>query len=91
MSIKIAFSGIGGVGGYYGGMLAKHGEQNKDINVYFISRGENLELIRKQGLEIKLPHSSQIVHPQLATDKPTEIGPVDYLFCTTKKIGRAHV
>ena len=84
MSIKIAFSGIGGVGGYYGGMLAKHGEQNKDINVYFISRGENLELIRKQGLEIKLPHSSQIVHPQLATDKPAEIGPVDYLFCTTK-------
>jgi len=84
MSIKIAFSGIGGVGGYYGGMLAKQYEQGNDVNVYFISRGENLELIRKQGLEMRFPNLSQIVHPKLATDKPEEIGVVDYLFCTTK-------
>lgn len=84
MAIAVAFSGIGGVGGYYGGKLAGFYEHTRDINVYFISRGDNLETIRQQGLILQTPQGIQNVHPRLATDKPEEIGPVDYLFCTTK-------
>ena len=45
MEIKIAFSGIGGVGGYYGGRLAHFYRQSENIKIYFISRGENLEIL----------------------------------------------
>lgn len=84
MGSKIAFSGIGGVGGYYGGTLAGFYGQNTDVKVYFMARGENLEIIRKQGLKIETPHSIQTVYPTLATYSAQEIGIVDYLFCTTK-------
>lgn len=84
MSIKIAFSGIGGVGGYYGGRLAGTYEQSEEVKIYFVSRGKNLEVIQQQGLEIHTTDKSFVVHPTLATDQPAKIGRVDYLFCTTK-------
>lgn len=84
MGIKIAFSGIGGVGGYYGGLLAGHYEYAENIKVCFISRGKNLEVIRNQGLRIQTLTTSQTVRPAIITDDPAEIGTVDYLFCTTK-------
>lgn len=84
MGIKIAFSGIGGVGGYYGGLLAGHYGHAENVKVCFISRGKNLEVIRKQGLKIQTLTTSQIVRPAIITDQPVEIGIVDYLFCTTK-------
>ena len=84
MEIKIAFSGIGGVGGYYGGKLAHFYQQSENIKIYFISRGENLEVISREGLKIQTLHEEIIAHPTLATHSPKDIGPVDYLFCTTK-------
>lgn len=82
--IRIAFSGIGGVGGYYRGMLAHFYKESTDIQIYFISRGKNLEVIQTQGLSIQTPQKEIIVHPALVTDKPEITGTVDYLFCTTK-------
>lgn len=82
--IRIAFSGIGGVGGYYGGMLAHFYEQSADIQVYFISRGKNLEVIQSRGLTIKTTQEVITAHPFLTTAHPGDIGPADYLFCTTK-------
>lgn len=82
--IKIAFSGIGGVGGYYGGMLASFYKLSGDIGIYFIARGKNLEAIREKGLQIQTENSSLNAHPVHATDHPEEIGSVDYLFCATK-------
>lgn len=82
--IKIAFSGIGGVGGYYGGMLAAFYELSGEIGIHFIARGKNLEAIREKGLQIETENSSRNAHPVHATDHPEEIGTVDYLFCATK-------
>ena len=82
--IKIAFSGIGGVGGYYGGMLAAFYQHSEEVGIYFVSRGKNLETIREKGLEIHSNEKILKIHPRLATDHPAEIGHVDYLFCTTK-------
>lgn len=53
--VKIAISGIGAVGGYYGGSLAAYYENNDDVDIFFISRGKNLEAIKENGLQIKNP------------------------------------
>lgn len=82
--IKIAFSGIGAVGGYYGGTLAAFYEKSSEVDVFFIARGENLRVIRENGLEIKKSYKKILAKPALTTDNPAEIGPVDYLFCCTK-------
>lgn len=82
--LRIAFSGIGAVGGYYGGMLAAQYQGTDVADIFFIARGKNLEVIRQQGLRLELSSTTFTVQPALATDNPAEIGPVDYLFCCTK-------
>ena len=42
--MKIAVFGTGGVGGYFGGLLALAGHE-----VTFIARGAHLESLRRQG------------------------------------------
>ena len=46
--MKILIVGTGAVGGYFGGMLAKSGE-----DVTFLARGEHLKAIQEKGLYIK--------------------------------------
>ena len=84
--IKIAFSGIGGVGGYYGGRMAAHYADSEQVDIYFIGRGENLKAIQDKGLTLRIEAEQRTlsVHPRLATDQPAAVGPVDYLFCCTK-------
>jgi 2-dehydropantoate 2-reductase len=76
--MKIAIMGTGGMGAYYGGLLANNGQ-----DVHFISRGEHLKAMRQNGLQIKSIHGDLAVIPVKATDNPSEIGLVDLvLFCT---------
>ena len=42
--MKCVIHGSGGVGGYYGGCLARAGHE-----VFFIARGAHLDAIQKQG------------------------------------------
>ncbi|WP_298547373.1 2-dehydropantoate 2-reductase [uncultured Parabacteroides sp.] len=81
---KIAISGIGAVGGYYGGLLAARYKDSDKVDIYFISRGENLKEIRENGIEVRNTFLTIKAKPTLTTDNPAEIGPVDYLFCCTK-------
>ncbi|HEB72144.1 MAG TPA: hypothetical protein ENI77_05930 [Nitrospirae bacterium] len=46
--MKFVIVGAGGVGGYYGAMLARGGHE-----IFFIARGEHLKKIAGAGLEIK--------------------------------------
>jgi len=48
--MRIAIAGIGGVGGYYGGQLARYYDPGGDVAVAFIARGRHLAAIRKRGL-----------------------------------------
>lgn len=82
--IKIAFSGIGAVGGYYGGLLTARYQRLQVADIFFISRGENLRVIKENGLRVKTGIRTLTAIPTLATDNPAEIGPVDFLFCCTK-------
>jgi 2-dehydropantoate 2-reductase len=77
--MKIAIMGTGGVGGYYGGLLAQKGQ-----DVVFIARGPHLEAIREKGLQVKSVHGDFLISPARATDNPAEVGPVDLILFTTK-------
>ena len=77
--MKIAIMGTGGVGGYYGGLLAKAG---KDVT--FIARGAHLQAICKTGLQVKSVHGDFQVSKAKATDKPADVGPVDLIIFATK-------
>lgn len=90
MNIKIVISGIGGVGGYYGGMLAAHYAQSQEIQISFIARGKNMEAIRTNGLQIRTSDKIIEARPAQITDRPAEIGQADYLFCSTKVYDLEH-
>ena len=75
--MRILIMGTGGVGGYYGGLLAQQGNE-----VTFIARGAHLYAIRHEGLKVKSIHGDFSVSPANATDDPANVGPVDLiLFC----------
>lgn len=75
--MKIAIMGTGGIGGYYGGMLAAAGN-----DVGFIARGAHLQAIRENGLRVTGPRGDIHVTPCNASDDPADIGPADVvLFC----------
>jgi 2-dehydropantoate 2-reductase len=82
--IKIAIAGIGGVGGYFGGLLSGQYANSREVEIYFISRGENEVAIKSNGLQLLTTHGNFTVHPKLVTSNPSEIGEVDYLLCCTK-------
>lgn len=76
--MRIAVMGTGGTGGYFGGLLAQHGN-----DVTFIARGAHLAAIREKGLQVKSLHGDFSVTPTRATDVPADVGAVDLvLFCT---------
>lgn len=76
--MKIAVMGTGGVGAYYGGLLARQGH-----DVTFIARGAHLEAIRRNGLQVKSIHGDFSLSPAKATDDLAQIGQVDLvMFCT---------
>jgi len=75
--MKIAVVGVGGLGGYIGGRLARSGE-----DVTFLARGPRLAVLREKGLQVKSPDGDFLIHPLQATDDPAAVGPVDLiLFC----------
>ncbi len=77
--MKIAIFGAGGVGGYFGGLLAHAGH-----DVTFIARGAHLEAIRSRGLQVKSVHGDFVVRPAQAADDPASVGPVDYVILAVK-------
>lgn len=77
--MKILVMGTGGVGGYYGGLLAQQGHQ-----VTFISRGAHLYALRHSGLTVKSVHGDFTVSPANATDQPINVGPVDLILFSVK-------
>jgi 2-dehydropantoate 2-reductase len=81
---KIIIAGIGGVGGYFGGLLAQAYEKSNAVEIFFVARGEHLKRIRDHGLHVIASSGEFIAHPQLATDHPHEIGLVDCIFICVK-------
>lgn len=82
--IRIGILGLGGVGGYFGGLLAKAYYKSEEIEVIFIARGETQKAIAENGLKIITDDSETVVYPKLVSNNQDEIGVLDYLICATK-------
>ena len=77
--MRIAIFGSGGVGGYFGGRLAQFGQ-----DVTFIARNESLDAMRSAGLRVDSIAGDFKLPKIQVTDKPAEVGPVDYILCAVK-------
>ncbi len=77
--MRIAVMGTGGVGGYFGGLLARNGE-----DVIFIARGVHLQALQQTGLRVESVHGDFTVRTVQATDRPASVGPVDVVLFATK-------
>lgn len=89
--IKIVVAGIGGVGGYFGGLLAKTYENSKGVEIYFIARGTHLKQIQEHGLKIIKGGDEFIAKPYLVTNNPQEVGIADYIIVCTKNYDLAAI
>ena len=76
--MKISVVGSGGVGGYFGGMLARAGHE-----VLFVARGGHLDAIRSSGLKIIRDSEEFTVYPD-ATNEPLTDGYSDLVLFTVK-------
>ena len=76
--MRIAVMGAGSTGGYFGGMLARGGN-----DVTLIARGAHLDAIRANGLKVVRDDEEFTVQCQ-ATDDPSEFGPVELLLLCVK-------
>lgn len=77
--MRIAIFGAGGIGGYLGGRLSQAGE-----DVVLIARGEHLQAIKDHGLRVDSVKGDFVATPTLATENPTEAGPVDAVILGVK-------
>lgn len=77
--MNITIIGVGGVGGYFGGQLAKAGN-----NVTFIARGKNLEALRTNGLKVKSIKGDFHTDNILVTDNLTSLPKQDLIIIGVK-------
>src|SRR5688572_16014133 len=77
--MRIAVIGVGAVGGYFGGCLARAGE-----DISFLARGETLRVLRDSGLRVSSIKGDFLIHSIRATGNPPEIGPVDVVLVGVK-------
>ena len=78
--LKIIMMGSGGVGGFFGGRLAKAG-----CDVSFVARGAHLEALRAHGLTIENEAQGDIHVPQVkVTDDPASLGVADIVILSVK-------
>jgi len=66
--MRILIYGAGGIGGYFGGRLAK-----ADNSISIIARGKHLEAIKKNGLEVESINGNFTSTPTLVTDDLSEV------------------
>ena len=76
--MRFGVIGTGGVGGYFGGLLARAG-----LPVCFIARGSHLSALKQHGLAVESVEPGAFnVRDAVFTDDPAEAGPCDViLYC----------
>ncbi|MDQ3662919.1 MAG: 2-dehydropantoate 2-reductase [Actinomycetota bacterium] len=71
--------GAGGVGGYFGGVLARSGEE-----VTFVARSATLEALRERGLRVDSISGDFEISDCRVTDDPHSVGEVDVVVLGVK-------
>jgi 2-dehydropantoate 2-reductase len=81
--MRIAVVGAGGVGGYFGGAMARAGH-----DVLLLARGEHLAAIRSRGLTVREPEG-EFVASVVASEIVEEISPADLVIVAVKSYALA--
>ncbi len=82
--MRIGIIGIGGVGGFFGGKLAREYGRKGQHEIIFIARGEHLKEIKNNGLRLFTREGDYLAQPTIATDNPSDAGIFDLVFFCTK-------
>ncbi|HSE19386.1 MAG TPA: 2-dehydropantoate 2-reductase [Pyrinomonadaceae bacterium] len=77
--MRITIFGTGGVGGFFGGRLARAGEE-----VTFVARGEHLRAIQTDGLRVDSTGDDFVIYPARATDDVREVGETELVIIGVK-------
>ena len=77
--MKVAVIGAGGVGGYFGGLLARAGHE-----VTFIARGRHLRAIKEDGLRVESQLDGTFTVPGNATSNSSDVGEQDLVIFAVK-------
>lgn len=77
--MRIAVVGAGALGGFYGGLLARAGE-----DVTFLARRQTLAILQQQGLTVRSLADDPWTIAVAATDDPASVGAVDLVFLAVK-------
>lgn len=77
--MRIATMATGGIGGFLAVKLALAGH-----SVATIARGAHLAAIRENGLRLDSATGSETAHPDIATDRPEDVGLVDAILFGVK-------
>ena len=77
--MRILVYGAGGIGGFFGGLLARSGE-----DVWFVARGSHLEAMKLAGLRMKSTMGNFTIPAGRMADRPEAAGPVDVVFMCVK-------
>ena len=83
--MKIAVMGAGGVGGYFGGLLARGGH-----DVTFIARGQHLDAIRGNGLKVISTNDGEFTVRCGATADPAAAGEHELVIFAVKMYDNEH-
>jgi 2-dehydropantoate 2-reductase len=83
--MKIAILGAGGIGGYYGGLLARNGHQ-----VCVLARTANLAALRERGIEVRMPGET-FTAPVQASDNAKDFGTVECAILAVKNYSLAEI
>lgn len=78
-AMRIVVMGAGGVGGYFGGLLAKGGQ-----DVTFVARGAHLAALQRDGLTVESAATPFSVQPVKAVEDPAAAGPADIVLFAVK-------
>ena len=78
-NLRIAVFGVGAVGGYFGGALARAGE-----DVTFLARGETATALLQRGLRVDSVAGDFLVRPARVVEEPAAVGPVDVVILGVK-------
>lgn len=77
--MRVAVIGAGGIGGLYGGLLARAGHE-----VSFLARGEHLRALQRDGLRIQSKQFGTFVVHGAASDDAADLGQADVVLFAVK-------
>lgn len=88
--MRIAFLGLGGVGGYFGAKVCRaaaqsaNGATDDPVEVIFLAREKTAAVIRANGIKLITPEEEFVAHPHAVVMPGESFPEIDFLICSVK-------